>query len=401
MTPPDAAQPAPSLFRLGLENLLTAHADWLTDRRVGLVSHLAAVDASGLTSAERLWHDPRVHLTALFGPEHGFAGQAGAGELTRDAVHPEWSIPIFSLYGEDRKPSAAMLDRVDVLIVELQDLGARPYTYVSTLRLVLEAASEAGKTVIVADRPVPLPNTVDGPMLNTAFESFVGLVPAPMQYGMTPAETASWLKTRLGLPLDLRLAPMRHYFRESIPPSTWPAWVPPSPRIRSWETGCLFTATVCGEALTALDYGSGSDLSFQVMGAPWLDARRLIAHLNSEGLPGVTFEPIHYQSCRGLYAGTDLEGIKIVVSDYASFHPVTTCILILDGIQRLYGTERLWSAPGTRPEWFDKLFGTDQVRLALLEGRDWRSISRPWVTENAAFHRAREACLLYGKGGAP
>ncbi len=399
MSPSAAAQDSPSFFQLGLETLLSGHSDWLANRRVGLVSHQAAVDSSGLTSAERLWRDPRVDLTALFGPEHGFAGLAGAGELTDDTMHPAWSIPIFSLYGENRKPSTAMMDQVDVLIVELQDLGARPYTYVSTLRLVLEAAAESGKTVIVADRPTPLPCVVDGPMRESAFESFVGLVPAPMQYGMTPAETASWLKTRLELPLDLRLAPMRHYFREPVRQSVWPAWVPPSPRIRSWEAACLFTATVCGEALPALDYGSGTDLSFQVIGAPWIETNRLIKLLKAEDIPGVDFEPITYRSRSGLYSGTELAGLKIIISDYASFRPVTTSVLILDGIQRLYGCERLWSAPGTRPEWFDKLFGTDRVRLALQSGQEWKSISLSWQAENESFRRARQACLLYPEGG--
>jgi uncharacterized protein YbbC (DUF1343 family) len=400
MSPPAAEHHASGMFQLGLETLLSRHAEWFANRRVGLVSHQAAVDGSGLTSAERLWRDPRIDLTALFGPEHGFAGLAGAGELTHDALHPAWSIPIFSLYGDNRKPTAAMLDQVDVLIVELQDLGARPYTYVSTLRLVLEAAAESGKTVIIADRPTPLPSVVDGPMREPAFESFVGLVPAPMQYGMTPAETASWLKAEMGLTLDLRLAPMQHYFRETVRQSAWPAWVPPSPRIRSWEAACLFTATVCGEALPALDYGSGTNLSFQVIGAPWLEVDRLIMHLKAEGLPGVTFEPISYRSRSGLYSGTDLIGLKIIVSDYDAFRPVTTSVLILDIIQRLHGGEQLWSAPGTRPEWFDKLFGTDSVRLALQANQDWRHISLAWPAGNESFLRARQACLLYPEGRA-
>jgi uncharacterized protein YbbC (DUF1343 family) len=383
-----------------METLLAEHIDWLAGCRIGLVSHQAAVDGSGLTSAERLWHDPRIRLTALFGPEHGFAGRAGAGELMGDDHHPEWSIPIFSLYGETRKPTPGMLEKVDILIVEFQDLGARPYTYVSTLRLLLEAAAEAGKTVIVADRPVPCPGAADGPMLDPAFESFVGLVPAPMQYGMTPAETASWLTGALALPLDLRIAPMRHYFREPVRQAAWPAWVPPSPRIRSWEAACLFTATVCGEALPALDYGSGGDLSFQVMGAPWLEASRLIDLLNAEELPGATFEPVRYRSRSGRHEGTDLDGLRIRVSDYTAFRPVTTGILILDGIQRLFGGERLWSAPGTRPEWFDKLFGTDRVRRALQAGTDWREICGTWAADNAAFHHTRTACLLYPKADA-
>lgn len=395
MTPPAPARPPARGLRLGIDALLEDHPDWLHGRRVGLVSHDAAVDATGTTSAARLKAAPGVNLTALFGPEHGFAGRAGAGELTCDSLHPLWHIPVFSLYGETRRPTPAMLDRVDVLICELQDLGARPYTYVSTLRLVLEAAAGAGKTVVVADRPVPLATGTDGPFMDPAFESFVGLVPTPMQYGMTPAETAAWLVDRLRIAVDLRIAPMRHYARDPLPGPDWPPWVPPSPRIRSWESACLFTCTVCGEALPALDYGSGTELSFQVLGAPWLDRARLLDALADTPLEGVAFESLRYTACRGLYSGTVIDGLRLVITDYARFRPVTVGVTLLALIQRLYGPDPLWSAPGTRPEWFDKLFGTDRVRKALQEGHGGPAVAAGWSDEGAAFLRARRACLLY------
>jgi uncharacterized protein YbbC (DUF1343 family) len=389
------------VFRLGIDTLLESHRDWLEGRRVGLVSHRAAVGRDGVTSAARLRAEPGVDLVALFGPEHGFSGQDGAGELTPNALHPTWRIPIYSLYGETRQPTPAMLDSVDVLVVELQDLGARPYTYVSTLRLILETAALRDKTVIVADRPVPLPTGVDGPMMDPAFETFVGFVPTPMQYGMTQAETAFWLARRLSLSLDLRAAPMQAYGRESTAQPFWPPWVPPSPRIRSWESASLFTCTVCGEALPGLDYGSGTEHSFQILGAPWLQAARLLDALNTEALPGVGFEPIRYGAVRGLHAGTVLDGLHIILSDVSRFRPVTTSLMILDHIQRLYGREALWSAPGTRPEWFDNLLGTDRVRKALMSGQDWREISATWAPEGQAFVRDRAPCLLYEIGEAP
>ena len=395
MTPLRSVSPPCTGFRLGLETLLADHPEWLTGQRIGLVSHDAAVGRDGIGSAETLRQTLHINLAALFGPEHGFAGHAGAGELTQDFVHPDWGIPVFSLYGETRKPTPAMLDLVDVLIVELQDLGARPYTYVSTLRLVLEAASEARKTVIVADRPVPLPRSADGPLMDPVFASFVGLVPTPMQYGMTQAETALWLARELALPLDLRPAPMRGYARETDPQPSWPPWQPPSPRIRSWASANLFACTVCGEALPALDYGSGTEWSFQVMGAPWLNAARLIDDLTEAALPGVVFEPIRYLALRGLHAGTTLDGFRIVVSDAACFRPITVSVAILDRIQRLHGPARLWEAPGTRPEWFDKLFGTDRVRRELLAGQTGREIAAAWADDCAAFTQARASSLLY------
>lgn len=364
----------------GVDTLLGKHAGWLQGKRVGLVSHAAAVDNQGRSSAERLHQEPGMKLTALFGPEHGFDGIAAAGELTTDGRHPAWGIPVFSLYGETRKPTPAMLDTADILVVEFQDLGARPYTYVSTLRLVLEAAAEAGKPVIVADRPVPLPLGPDGPRLDPAFESFVGFIPGPMQTGLTPGETARWLVKALRLDIDLHVAEMEGYHRETERQPSWPPWVPPSPRIRSWESACLFTTTVFGEALPALDYGSGTGLSFQLIGAPWLDARRLDGRIDGVGLV-----PTRYTARSGLYAGQELDGVRLVISDYAAFKPVETSVKLLAAIRDLHGSAALWKTPGTRPEWFDKLYGSDTVRLALQSGVPADAIIASWQPDLAAF----------------
>ncbi len=385
----------PPTFKLGMDALLEDHPDWLENRRIGLVSHAAAVDARGVMSAEKLHRVKGIRLTSLFGPEHGFAGLAAAGELTKDDRHAVWGIPIYSLYGETRKPTRAMLDEVDTLILEFQDLGARPYTYVSTLRLILEAAAETGKTVIIADRPVPLPLSIDGPLLDPAFETFVGLIPGPMQYGMTQGETAQWLVEALGLTLDLRVSPMQGYFREDVRQPAWPEWIPPSPRIRSWESACLFTSTVFGEALPALDYGSTTAHSFQTIGAPWLDAQRLLGELAESPIPGIRLEPIRYQTMTGLYEGTHLDGLKLVITDYNTFRPVSIAVTLLAGIQSLYGVASLWEAPGTRPEWFDKLFGTDTVRLALQANTPAPEIIASWQPALARFKATRNRHLLY------
>ena len=389
------------VFKSGMEVLLEHHSDWLENRRVGLVSHAAAVDTKGMTSAEKLVHAKNVNLTALFGPEHGFAGLAAAGELTKDETHALWGIPIYSLYGETRKPTHTTLDGVDSLIVEFQDLGARPYTYVSTLRLVLEAATETGKTVIIADRPVPLPLRIDGPLLDPALETFVGLIPAPMQYGMTQGETARWLVETLGLTVDLRVSPMQGYFREVVRQPSWPEWKPPSPRIRSWESACLFTSTVFGEALPALDYGSTTLQSFQIIGAPWLDAKLLMSSLNAVALPGITFEPVRYEAMTGLYAGAELNGLKLVVTDYRTFRPVSTAVTLLAEIQSRYGASPLWAAPGTRPEWFDKLFGTDTVRRALQANTPAPEIIASWQPSLDLFTTTRNRHLLYSPSRHP
>ncbi len=393
MTSPDS----PSVLLTGMDVLLSEYPHWIEGARIGLVSHRAAVNRQGTPSSERLQGTPGTKLAALFGPEHGFSGTTPAGETTQDALHPVWHIPVFSLYGETRTPTRSMLDHVDILVVEFQDLGARPYTYVSTLRLLLETASTHGKPVIIADRPVPLPTRPDGPLLDPAFSSFIGLVPTPMQYAMTPAETALWLRDTLDLNLDLRVAPMRHYHRETLPQPSWPPWVPPSPRIHSWNAACLFTTTVFGEALPALDYGSGTDQPFQVIAAPWLDPNSLIHRLQSCPIPGLSLSPCQYHAASGLYANRILNGAHLNITDYTSFRPVTTSVILLDHIQQLVGQERIWSAPGTRPDWFDKLYGTSRVRHALQSGQSGTSIADTWQGDLEAFDAERSIHLLYSR----
>ena len=381
-------------FKLGIDVLLTHHQDWLQDQRVGLVSHMAAKDHAGRTSAEKLKQNPNLRLTALFGPEHGFRGLAAAGDLTQDESHSEWNIPIYSLYGNTRKPTPEMLRDIDILIVDFQDLGARPYTYVSTLALVLEAAAENHLPVIIADRPIPLPLSLDGPVTEPPFKSFVAALPLPMQYGMTPAETALWIQHQSLPNLNLRIAAMQGYTCESERQPSWPHWVPPSPRIQSWESACLFTCTVFGEALPALDYGSGTESAFQLFGAPWLERERLMDSLGNH-LTGVRLEPVDYGAQSGLYKGSLLAGLRLVITDHVTFRPVATCVTLLATFIKLYGADPLWTAPGSRPEWFDSLFGTDQVRRSLQSGVAASEIINQWQPALAEYRRMRRPRLLY------
>ena len=368
----------------GIDSLCKKHPDWLQGRRVGLVGHPASVNRQGVPSAEWL-RKHKIQLAALFGAEHGYYGLGGAGERVENRKHPGWKIPIHSLYGTTRKPTSKMLKDIDTIVFDLQDLGARCYTYVSTLRYTLEAAAENKKEVIVADRPSPLAGTVDGPMLDPAFSSFVALIPAPVVYGMTPGETALWLKDKLQLRVDLRIAKMERYRRKTYKPSSG-KWIPPSPAIRSWKCGLCFPITVFFEALPAVDHGRGTATPFQLFGAPWLKAKETSRALNEFDLPGLRFSPKNYKA---------MGGIKIDVTDPATFRPVAAAVAIIHHLQEMYGTERLWKADGTREEFFDKLMGTDSVRKALQKGATPASIVRAWQSGLSAFAKERQKHLLY------
>ncbi len=380
-------------FRPGIDTLLSSGA--LRGRRVALISHTAAMTAAGATSAEALQAAPGVTLAALFAPEHGFFGAAGAGDPVHTRRHPVWRIPVYSLYGRRLAPSPAQLRKLDALVFDLQDLGARCYTYVSTLRHTLEAAARAGLPVVVADRPIPLPATPDGPLLEPGFESFVGCVRTPLCYAMTPGETARWLQRDLGLKIDLTVARLSGYHREPRRGADWPPWAPPSPGIRSWETAACYLATVFTEGVAALSCGRTTTLPFQVFGAPWMKAEALREMLGDEKLPGVAFHPHPFIPPTDPYTGRLIPGLRMTVTDPSLFRPARTSVSILAALQRLHGRRRSWGAPGTRPDFFDKLYGTDAVRLALLDGESGAALAARWKPGLAAFAVTRAKALLY------
>ncbi len=370
-------------FQLGLDGLCERSAS-LRGQRVGLVGHPASVDGDGAHAALRLREVCGKRLVALFGPEHGFYGRGGAGEELGHARHAAWDIPIHSLYGDHRKPTAGMLEGLDTVVVDLQDLAVRCYTFVTTLRYVMEACAECGKRLVVCDRPVPLPNVVDGPLPEPALGSFVAGVPVPLVYGMTPGEAARFLKAALNLDLELHVVPMRGYRRCAVR-GAWGPWISPSPGIRYWETAWTYPITVFTEALPALDCGRGGTEPFQVLTASWFEAEPLARALNARRMPGLRFMPYWNRH----------PGVRLCVTDPDKLRPCSAALHILDEIQKRYGHEKLWKAPGTRPEWFDKLMGSQSERIALENARPVRPLLLHTRRAQADFLDARAEALLY------
>jgi uncharacterized protein YbbC (DUF1343 family) len=364
-----------AVFQFGIDVLLAEHLDWLRGQRVGLVAHAASVDAAGVASAVRL-RAVGVNLTALFGPEHGFAGVAVAGEEVGDARHGEWNLPIHSLYGATRKPTSAMLADVDVLLFDLQDLGVRCYTYSATLRNVLEAAVENHKAVIVLDRPIPLAGVVDGPLPEEQFMSFVAAIPAPFCYGLTPGQTALWLRKQLKLDLDLRVAGAR-----GVPPPE--RWIPPSPAIQTPAHALAYPATVLFEAFPALDVGRKTEHAFQGLENG--------TELSSKAWKEICGEVMGQLSLVAGNGGINIEaeeqGLRLCIVDLKNYRPALVGVALVQAVQQIWGAENLWQKHGARPEWFDKLMGTDRIRVALLAGAELAEIGAMWEKDVAAFHR--------------
>ena len=335
------------IIRPGIEAI---PADWLAGRRAGLVAHPASVMSDGRHSAEFL-RDSGANLVALFGPEHGFFGRGGAGEKIADAAHADWNVPIFSLYGETRAPTPAMLDLVDVFIFDIQTIACRAYTYVSTLRLLMEACAARGKTLVVADRPDPLMLTPpDGPRLDPACASFVGLVPTPFCHGMTPGETALFLRDALKLDaLDLRVAPCAGLSRSLSLREIYPTWRATSPAIVALKNALCFPLTVFFEALPMIDHARGTPLAFQRIGSAHAD----LSALDLPPLPGLRVALCDYPDKRGQV----LRGLAFEVVDPAAYRPAATAFALVAALENHLGPA-LWEFPGSRPEFYAQLWGT-------------------------------------------
>jgi uncharacterized protein YbbC (DUF1343 family) len=376
-----------------MDQLLAGQHRLLEGRRIGLLTHPAALTVSGHWSATCLLDDPTIDLVCLMAPEHGIFGHAGPGETVAAASLPPWNVPVHSLYGANRAPPSDVLAQIDALVIDLQDLGVRCYTYLSTLALALEAAAHAGVAVLVADRPIPLPGAIDGPALDPAFRSFVAQVDVPMIYGLTQAETATLLAARERWDLDLDVIPMQGYQAKPEYGRDWPPWVPPSPGIRSWESAWCYPATVFTEAFPSLDCGRQGPLPFQILGAPWLHGTALRSRLDTTSLPGVRWVAHPYCLPQPNAAPVVVDGVRIVIHDPTAFRPITTGLTLLQTVQELHGTESLWEHPDSRPAFFDQLCGTNTVREALQAGVPVSELAAAWhhahqaYAEEAAPHR--------------
>ncbi len=375
-------------YRTGMDVLLDRHLEWIEGRRVGLVAHPASICEGGVHAAERLHQHPDFELTALFSPEHGYFGQAPAGELIPRQLHPAWDIPVHSLYGKDRIPSREQLEDLDTIIVDLQDLSVRCYTYASTLRNILEAADGAGVSVVVADRMTPLAGVVDGPQLDPDLESFVGSIHTPLVYGMTQAETAAFLRRELGLGVELHLAPVEGWPRGEVSPR--PAmWRPPSPGIRRVHTALCYPVTVGFEALPSVWYGQGSGEPFECIASSHLhDARELCRLLQEQGLEGIAFHPDWFMSNH-----EPVGGVRLSVTDPRTYRPVVSAVALLWCLQEFMGSDELWHHRDSREAFFDQLMGTDRVRLDLQTGLEWREVVESW--DFTGFLRDRDHVRLY------
>ena len=391
-TVPSAAPAAVETIavRAGVDVVAERLPDVLRGKRIALITNHTGRDRAGRSTIDVLGALPGVRLVALFGPEHGIRGTAEAGEKVESGRDARTGLPVHSLYGRTQKPTPEMLEGVEALVVDIQDIGARPYTYVYTMALAMEAASEQDIPFVVLDRPNPIGGTaVEGNLLDTAFASFVGMYPIPMRHGMTAGELARLFNGAFGIGAALTVVPVEGWRRSMWFDETGLAWTAPSPNIPRLESAVHYPGTVLVEG-TNLSEGRGTDRPFEQLGAPWLDAEAVVRHMDSLALPGVRFEAVAFTPREGTrkYGGESLRGVRLVLTDRERYRPVRTAVLLLDAVRRLHPDRFEWTT------FADRLAGTDRLRLARSPG-EVEALLAAWERDAERFRRQREAYLLY------
>ena len=377
--------------RPGIEVFLADIPPALRGKRAGLITNHTGIDRRRTSDIDLIAQHDDLKLVALLAPEHGIRGDVEAGEKIADARDAKTGVPIYSLYmAEDRGPTPAMLKDVDVLVYDLQEVGGRTWTYVSTMALAMQAAKNKGIPFVVLDRPNPIGGQiVEGALLDPKFRSFVGMYPIPARHGMTVGELARLFNEKHGIGVELIVARVENWRRTQWFDETGLPWVNPSPNLRSLAALTSYPGSVYFEG-TNISEGRGTDRPFEQIGAPWLNAREVARVMNERRLPGISFEPITMSvaASAAKFPGQTIPAIRFAIVDRQIYRPVATSLLLIDEIRRQHPREFAWSKT------IDRLTGSDKVRLAIEGGR-LPSLLEAWEREAAEFADSRQPYLLY------
>lgn len=379
-------------FKDGFEGLIRK-------KKIGIITNQTGVN-SQLESTIQLFlsHEKDYQVLALFSPEHGLDGKGYAFEKIGNGKVR--NLPVFSLHGDHRRPTKEMLQKIDILIYDIQDIGVRPYTYATTLYYVMEEAAKNKIAVIVLDRPNPMGGlTVDGPMLEDAFRSFIGYINVPYCHGMTIGELARYFNAEYKIGCKLEVVPMTGWKREMFYRSTGLQWIPTSPNIPEDDTPFFMATTGAIGELDLVNIGIGYTLPFKIVGAPWIEAEKFAASLNLQKLPGVIFIPFHYRPFYGSFKDKDCHGVKIQITDYTVYRPLTVQYFLLGILKSLYPKHvqtTLNATPPAKRDLFNKAVGGSTILSTLLTEKysAWKLIDHQKSDREEFIHK-RESYLIY------
>jgi uncharacterized protein YbbC (DUF1343 family) len=386
-----AASPAAATVRPGIEVFLADIPPALRGKRVALITNNSGVDRAKVLDIDLIAQSKDLKLVALLAPEHGIRGDAPAGETIEDEVDPKTGVPVHSLYkSEDHGPTPEMLNDVDVIVYDLQEVGGRTWTYVSTMALSMQAAARKKIPFVVLDRPNPIGGEiVEGALLDPKFKSFVGMYPIPARHGMTVGELATLFNQKYGIGADLMVVRVTGWQRSQWQDQTGLPWVNPSPNLRSLAALTSYPGSVYFEG-TNLTEGRGTDRPFEQIGASWLNAPEVAKTMNAKQLPGIRFDAITMAVAptAAKFKGQTIPGIRFAITDRLAYRPVRTSLVLIDEIRRQHPRDFAWSPT------IDRLTGSDKVRLAI-EGGTLPALLDEWDREAAAFTESRKPYLLY------
>lgn len=382
-------------FSLGIDTLLEDQIDLISGKNVGLVTNPTGVDQELNSIVDILFEHPDVELTALYGPEHGVRGDAQAGDYVEFYIDDRTELPVYSLYGSTRKPTAEMLEDVDVLLFDIQDVGTRFYTYIYTMAYVMEAAEENDIPVIVLDRPNPIGgDKVEGPVLDPDFQSFVGMYPIPLRHGMTVGELAYLFNDEFGIGAELTVVEMDGWERWMDYDDLPLHWVLQSPNMPTLETAFVYSGAALIEGTNASE-GRGTTKPFELIGAPYMDSTELAAELNGLSLPGVTFRAASFTPAFSKHAGELANGVQIHIDDRDQFQPVETGLHIIATLQELYPDDFEFIQTWSGDSFFDNLIGNGETRQSILDGTPVEEIINNWQDGLDDFKELREDYIIY------
>ena len=391
-----AAEQQPQAVVPGLEVLLRDSVHLVRGRRVGLITNQSAVTSTGESAIDLLWRSPSVELVALYGPEHGLRGGIEGGTKIESGRDARTGLPVFSLYGKTQRPTPEMLRGIDILLFDMQDIGARPYTFVWTMAMAMEAAAAQGIPFVVLDRPNPITARASGPLMQmemrTVGQPITGYYPVPLRHGMTVGEIARYINEEYDIGAELHVVPVaglneRQWFDELELP-----WINPSPNIRSLDAALKYSGLVLAEA-TNLSVGRGTDAPFSYVGAPWLNAGALLERLRTYELPGVRIDSVSLTpEGEGWvpYRGERIHAMHLEVTDREAFRPVWTALVLLSAIRDLHPDDFKISNEG-----FTQMMGSRWARGAFDRGAPPEEIWQRWEEELREWTPVRNRYRLY------
>ncbi|MDA2933741.1 DUF1343 domain-containing protein [Acidobacteria bacterium AH-259-D05] len=384
----------------GLEVFLEQQLDLIQDKRVGIIVNPASINSRLEDTLDLFFNHPEINLTAVMGPQHGMRGETQDNMIEwEDYRDPVTHLPVYSLYGKTRSPTEKMLKEVDVVIFDLQDVGARYYTYIHTLALAMKSCQGQGKSFILLDRPNPINGVeVEGTVLDPDFRSFVGLYPLAMRHGMTVGELALYFNQEFHISCELEVIKMQGWAREMFFEDTQLPWALPSPNMPTADTAIVYPGMCLLEG-TNVSEGRGTTRPFEISGAPWIKPLEMVKRLEQMELPGALFRPIHFTPTFHKWASQRIGGIQIQVTDRRAFRPVLTGLALLKEYREMGKDQFAWKSPPYEYEYeklpFDILCGTDKIRKSMEAGTSLQELENSWKEELQAFREIRQKYLLY------